>query len=98
VIGASSFLAQILNEQLHLNHHPARRADRAPEAPAPLIASLLKVPTDYGLLCLVFLLIGSTQSFMVAYGLLFVSSTGYFVLACGKWFHEMRSLDRSAQS
>lgn len=93
VIGASSFFAQILNEQLHLNRDAVRPTAGKVTSSSSWISSLLKIPTDYGLLCLVFLLLGSAELFMVAYGFLFLASTSYFALASVKWFRDMHALD-----
>lgn len=57
------------------------------------LRSLLLVPTDYGLLCWVFVLWGATTAFLVVYGALFVLCAGFLVLAAAKWFREMRALD-----
>lgn len=58
--------------------------------------SLLKVPTDYGLLCLIFLLLGAPELFVGAYTLMFVGSAAYLMAASVKWFGQMKGLDRGA--
>ena len=62
-----------------------------------LIRSLLVMPTDYGLLCLVFLLWGWPTVFAAAYSVLFVGCLGFLVLALPKWYHDMRQLDQPAR-
>lgn len=59
------------------------------------VRSLLMLPTDYGLLCLVFALWGWTLGFMLCYGVLMVLNGVFILLAAVKWFREMRSIDRS---
>ena len=95
VVAAVSFFAQILNEQLVRAHRP--QDDRGP-APQPVstLRALLKVPTDYGVLCLLFALLGAPVAFLAGYTLLFVGSAGYLALAVVKWFRDVRELDRQA--
>ncbi len=52
---------------------PTSAASADAETPSILV-SLLKVPTDYGLLCLIFLLLGASELFVGAYTLMFVGS------------------------
>jgi hypothetical protein len=51
-------------------------------------------PTDYGVLCLAFVLLGAPVVFATAYTALFLATATYLVLALGKWFREMRRLPR----
>ncbi len=57
--------------------------------------SVLLLPTDYGLLCLVFAFWGWPAAFLLLYGVLMVLNGIFLVLAAVKWFREMRSIDRS---
>ncbi|QUH03317.1 CDP-alcohol phosphatidyltransferase family protein [Saccharopolyspora erythraea] len=87
------FFAMILNDQLRRVHR-ATTGTRAPEPGHPsTLRSLLVVPTDYGLLCLVFLLLGSPAAFAAGYGVLFTCNALFLVAALPKWFGDMRSLD-----
>jgi phosphatidylglycerophosphate synthase len=92
VVGAVSFFAQILNEQLSHNRGSTGSVQALSKASA--VVSLLKIPTDYGLLCLSFLLLAASDLFLVAYATMFVGSAGYLALALIKWFADMRALDR----
>lgn len=96
VVAAVSFFAQILNEQL-LRQHPAPGPAGSASSVAPgrssTLVSVLKIPTDYGLLCLVFLLLGAPTAFLVGYTLMFCASAAYLALALVKWFWQMRALD-----
>ena len=56
------------------------------------------MPTDYGVLCLIFLLMVSPLVFFVAYSVLFVGSAGFMLLASVKWFRDMAALDRAGVS
>lgn len=61
-------------------------------AGAPSGRSLLLAPTDFGLVCLVFLLWGLPVPFLLGYGLLTAASVGFLLLAAAKWFREMGAL------
>ena len=62
----------------------------APTTAAPLWRSLLAAPTDYGILCLVFLLWGATAWFLAGYVILLIGTTGYLVLGLPRWFRALR--------
>ena len=90
-VAAVSFFAMILNDLLKAKH-----AEAAPLSTAPrtFVRSLLGVPTDYGVLCLAFVLLGAPLAFLGLYSLLFVANTAYLALALGKWFRDMTALGR----
>lgn len=96
VISNVMFFGMILNDQL-------RRQHLAPGTPAvwrsggSTVRSLLVIPTDYGLLCLVFVLLGASTVFFWVYGLLFLGNAGFMLLAAFKWFRDMRLLDVPAK-
>ncbi len=98
IVAAVSFFAQILNEQLTKN--AALKRGTATSATAPpgetpsVLVSLLKIPTDYGLLCLIFVLLGASDLFIAAYTLMFIGSAAYLAAASIKWFGQMKDLDR----
>jgi hypothetical protein len=52
------------------------------------------VPTDYGVLCFVFLLLGLPAVFFAVYAVLFVLNAGYLALALVKWFRDMTAIGR----
>jgi phosphatidylglycerophosphate synthase len=91
VVGSVSFFAQILNEQLVRNHSGSTTGQTSGQP--SVLQSVLKLPTDYGALCLVFVLLGSTDAFLAAYTILFVGSTAYLILALPKWYRDMRDVD-----
>ncbi|MGB3731834.1 CDP-alcohol phosphatidyltransferase family protein [Microbacterium sp.] len=57
--------------------------------------SMLLVPTDYGLLCLIFVLWGWLSVFLVMYTALCLLNGGFLLLAAVKWFREIRALESS---
>ncbi len=95
VVGAASFFGQILNEQLRRGAGVEKPV--GPDAvPASLVRSLAKVPLDYGVLCLVFVLLGWPVLFLAAYGLMLAAAGGYLLLAWVAWFRSMQDIDRAA--
>lgn len=62
------------------------------QAASPL-KSLLKLPTDYGLLCLSFLLLAFPPAFLWFYLLLALATTGYTALILVAWYRRLRALD-----
>ncbi|ASR56534.1 CDP-alcohol phosphatidyltransferase family protein [Cellulomonas sp. CW35] len=95
VVTSVLFFAMILTEQL-------RRArgvqSRAPEGGrGASLRSLLVLPMDYGVLCWSFVLIGALPVFLVAYTLITAASAAFLVLACGKWYAELKALDQGAR-
>ncbi|MGY1601006.1 CDP-alcohol phosphatidyltransferase family protein [Geodermatophilus sp. SYSU D00815] len=91
VVGVVHLFAMLLNEQLRRNHGRAERAAPTAERPS-VLRSLVVLPTDYGVLGLAFVLFGAPSWFLADYTLLFLASTGYLLLALGRWFREMRGL------
>jgi phosphatidylglycerophosphate synthase len=93
VVAAVLFFGTMLNEALRAQHGAVTRATRTDERPS-VLRSLLVVPTDYGLLCWVFVLLGAPVVFFSAYSFLFLATAGYLLLACLKWFREIGRLPR----
>jgi len=92
IVASVLFFSMTLNDQLRRQH-----ALSHPEAPKPptsssTLHSLAVAPTDYGVLCAVFLLLGWQAGFRVVYAVLFVCYAGFLLLAVRKWFREMKAL------
>jgi phosphatidylglycerophosphate synthase len=86
-----AFFGMILNDQLR---RVAMADGRVVEQGAPsTLRSLLVIPTDYGVLCLAFLLLGWHHLFFGVYTFLLLASAGFLVLAAFKWFRDMSALD-----
>ncbi len=85
IVAAVLFFAMILNDFLRARSGGTLRT--RPEGGG--IRSLLVLPTDYGVLCIAFLLFGAPVVFVPVYGLLFVANAAYALLALPKWFREM---------
>ena len=85
IVAAVYFFAMILNDFLRARHGITPR----PGSTGGGIRSLLALPTDYGVLCLAFLCSGVPAVFVPVYGLLFLATAAYTLLALAKWFREM---------
>jgi phosphatidylglycerophosphate synthase len=92
IVAAVHFFATIFNEQLRRIHGRTTRSDSGGARPS-VLRSLLVAPTDYGVECLSFLLLGWRYGFLVAYAALFAANALYLLLATVKWFREMVALD-----
>ena len=91
VVDAVTYFATMLNEALRARHGAPTRAQPTGER-VGIGRSLLTLPTDYGLLCCVFLLFGMPAVFFAAYTAFFVAAAGFLALASIKWFREMGRL------
>ena len=88
------FFVIILNDQLHRARGTAPR----PDAPAPVLRSLLVAPTDYGVLLLIFVFLGQHTLFVILYGALLVANLAYLALGLTKWFRELSILPAGGTS
>jgi phosphatidylglycerophosphate synthase len=93
VVASANFFAMILNDQLRAVYSGSRKSVYSAGG-STILRSILVAPTDYGLICFVFLLLAVPGLFVVVYALLFVANTGHTVLALGKWFRDMRNVAR----
>lgn len=89
VVASTTFTAMLLNDLLKGKHAMASTHERGG---GTLLRSLLVVPTDFGLVCIVFVLWGWTSAFLIGYGLLMVASAGFLALAAIKWFRDMGAI------
>ena len=92
IVGAVNFFAMILNDQLKAVYSGSRKSVYSAGG-STLVRSLLVAPTDYGLMCLIFVLLGTPVVFFGVYSLLFVANLGHTVLALRKWFRDMKLMD-----
>jgi phosphatidylglycerophosphate synthase len=85
------FFAMMLNEAMRAQHGAATRAQRS-ETHAGWRRSLVTLPTDYGVLALVFLLWGMPALFVPVYAVLFLATAAHLAGGSRKWFREMGRL------
>ena len=90
VVGAVLFFAMILTEQLR--RAVGVRSQAVAGGSGPDLRALLVVPTDYGVLCLVFLLLGAVPAFQIAYSFIVLATLLFTAAACVKWFRDVRAL------
>ncbi|GEA85098.1 MULTISPECIES: CDP-alcohol phosphatidyltransferase family protein [Cellulomonas] len=86
VVGTVLFFAMILTEQMRRARGTTSVAE---PGQAGRLRALLLVPTDYGVLCLSFLLLGLPVAFLVVYGALVLATTLFVLAALVKWFREL---------
>jgi phosphatidylglycerophosphate synthase len=96
IVNSVSFAVFLLNDLLRAARLRTETTAVIRGGSTPLRA-LLGLPTDYGLLIWVFVLLGSPVLFLGAYGLLLLASTAYLVLALPKWFRDMSALDTRSE-
>lgn len=90
VVDSTLFFAYIVTDLFHRTRGAAKAK---PSAHASVLRSLLTAPTDYGVLCIVFLTWGATWVFLGLYAVLLAGCAGYLVLGMPKWFGQLRALD-----
>lgn len=96
-VASVSFFAMILNDQLKANRGPTGPTARAAVGGRSWLKSVLLLPTDYGILCAVFLLLGAPFVFFAVYTAMALANAGHLALALAKWFGDMRRLDEAAR-
>lgn len=87
VVGAVLFFGMILTEQMRRAH--GVRSEASTEGRLRHLRALLVLPTDYGVLCLSFMLLGALDVFLVVYAFLTLATAGFLVLAARKWYREL---------
>lgn len=90
VIGSVLFFAMILTEQMRRAHGVQSTAPTGGRA--PWLRSVLVVPTDYGVLCLAFFLLGAPVLFFAVYTVVVACTTIFTGAATVKWFREIGRL------
>lgn len=90
VVSVVMFFGMLLNDLLKQKKGVASTHSRGG---GTFLRSMVLLPTDFGLLCVVFALWGWTTGFLVAYTLLAAANAVFLALAAVKWFREIRALD-----
>ena len=91
VVAAVMFFGMTLNDLLRrtVTAGTGRTIDRGTTSG---LRSVLVMPTDYGLLCVVFVLLGAPVVFAWVYLVIFVANAGFMAMAAVKWFTDMKRL------
>lgn len=92
VVAAVMFFGMTLNDQLRRQHTAAGGASIGATR-TPAWRSLLVIPTDYGVMCWLPLLLGVPIYFFWVYTFLFAANACFMLLAAFKWFNDMKALD-----
>lgn len=66
----------------------------ASEASTGILRAILILPSDYGLFCLVFVLLGSPMLFFGVYSVMLVCNTLFLLLALVKWYRQLGAYAR----
>ncbi|MCW2810117.1 MAG: hypothetical protein JWP61_575 [Friedmanniella sp.] len=93
VVSAVHFFGMILIDLLGRLRRAERGLPTPPKTGVDLRRALVKLPTDYGVLCLLFVLLGSPTAFLVGYTFLALASAGYTLLVVFKWRRDVIALD-----
>ena len=83
------FFGLILIDQLRRRYGGAQKPNERGDS---VVKSLLIAPTDYGILCLVFLAFGTPSLFIALYGALLAANLVFLAAAIAKWYREMATL------
>jgi len=94
IVGVVTFFGMLLNDLL--KGKAGVRSTHA-RGGGTFGRSMLLVPTDFGLLCLVFVLWGWPPAFLWIYAALAVANGAFLCLAAVKWFREIREIDRAQE-
>lgn len=89
VVATVTFFGMLLNDLIKTSHGGVSTHTRGGGTP---MRSLMLMPTDFGLVCLVFTAWGWPQVFFVIYGCLLLAATAFLSLAAVKWFREVSAL------
>ncbi|MFJ1588785.1 CDP-alcohol phosphatidyltransferase family protein [Kitasatospora albolonga] len=87
-----TFCAGLLREHLGKAAAAAGQPTGAPAAPVSRVRAIALLPADYGVFCLVFLLLGAPGAFLAGYAVLAVVHALFLAAFLTKWFRELRAL------
>jgi phosphatidylglycerophosphate synthase len=87
VVDSVLFFGFILTDRMRKSGGPALAVDD--KTRPSLLRSVLSAPTDYGLLCVIFLTFAVQHVFVVLYGLMMLGTAGYLMLALPKWYRDL---------
>lgn len=90
IIASTFFFGTILTDQIRRQRLGTGGQDAVPpDQSASPLRSLVVLPTDYGLICLVFLTLAAPQWFLPLYGLLLAGTALFLMAVSVKWYHEI---------
>lgn len=89
IISTVTFFGMILNDLLRARHGVEQAAQSGGSSP---LRSLMGLPTDYGVLCFLFVLWGWQAGFMLMYSLAALAGLFFLIAALVVWFRKMKAL------
>ncbi|GAA4422123.1 CDP-alcohol phosphatidyltransferase family protein [Georgenia halophila] len=94
IVDTVLFFSFILTDSLRRPSGPvlAEPTDSRPS----VLRSVLVAPTDYGILCLIFLTLAWPAVFLTLYGVLMLGTAGYLFLGLPRWYRDVSRLGTSA--
>ncbi|WP_261388168.1 CDP-alcohol phosphatidyltransferase family protein [Arthrobacter alpinus] len=91
IVATVAFFSMILNDQLK-NVSLLKSGRQSFRRKRSILKSIILIPTDYGVLCLIFIALGNISIFFIIYTLFFIANTCYLLLALRFWFSDMKRL------
>lgn len=95
VVQSVLFFAMILTDQLRRALRGQQGHFLAGQGSSSPLYSLAVVPTDYGLMCLLFFAFAWREGFVVGYSALGLAMAAFTALALPKWYLELRRAGRA---
>jgi len=94
VVSSVFFFAMILTDQLRRIASAERgQTYTKPSGGGGRLQSTVAIPTDYAVLCLMFVLFGWLGAFVVVYLALLVANAVILVAVLARWWRELRAID-----
>jgi phosphatidylglycerophosphate synthase len=91
VLDTTHFFSLLLIDQLRRAHRAKNSVPEAEKSTSSVLYSLAVLPTDFGLLCVLFVLLLVPPVFVGAYSLLMLANAAFLALALPKWYREVKS-------
>lgn len=91
-VAVLTFCAGLLREQLGKAAARTAPTDTGATAPVSRVRAVALLPADYGVFCLVFLLLGAPVVFRAGYAVLAAVHALFLVAFLAKWFRELKAL------
>ena len=96
VVAPAMFFTIVLTDLLRRAHRGGTGMRLAGEGSSSRLYSIAVLPTDFGLMCLLFVLLFWQAAFLAIYTAVLVANVGFATIALPKWFREVRSFGRTA--
>jgi phosphatidylglycerophosphate synthase len=91
VLDTVHFFSLLLIDHLRRAHRSENGQIAARKGSSSLLYSLAVLPTDFGLFCVLFVLLIFPPVFVGAYSLLMLANVGFLALALPKWYREAKT-------